>query len=1175
MNNMRAFVVKASDDGFFRVEEAVRSIGGKDARVRVSLFKGINFPLTYPIPSRIDRTVQGYVGLGEYNIVSLLDVDPGVFSPKESLNLVAYVENGGGLLVTGGRHALGNAIGSYEALKTIFPVFLEKKEDEVKVDAFVEISKEHPIAYGIPQDRIGRVMVVQPVIPKPDAVVVLKASGYPLLTVWDHGKGRVAVLSTYPLFPRKGRMLMEKELFFATDFYDDLLRQLLMWLSRREDNLLIKEFTCSPSRIFLGDRIVADAVLSSEKPSKLRVRFSVEKEGKLLAKEERSIAIEGTAKQHFSYATEALPNLSGFLEAKLEVLEDDGKTLNHRDWTIEATNRTRLSLDIVSRKAVVAPGSSLQLSLQAVSDEEVLPEELEARVKIIDFRGKIVHEFPSTKIFLKDGTYERASLSYDVPNLAKGRYELIYELISHERLVDNGRKPFLIVDPLDYEDFYPIIGEAWAFFDKGMIEEWIEDTIAHGFNTVAFGGDAIGDYDWEKEYDWDRLQNFAEAYAQERGLAVAINYSLLIDCHRDRPPAVCLNNPGFEKAEKDLLLRQLNVAAKIPRLYAVETVDEPLVSPNSVCYCQYCKEEFRRKYGLEMPIMSRIRDYDVETRLKLYEWLSYYWAKGFRTMYELKRQAGFKFNLAHTFCQLSFGSFCPEYYYRDSFSWAPYCDILDFDVYPYMYPMWRGSERLRFHALHYHLSGHRVLTRFYGKPLGFFVETTERNYPMYIPPVKASSEVAYTAIAHGANYLKTFINVPFTGPPSNNGPSKARWDQFGEELRKINMISPLFTKTEKARARFAMLFAFSDWLLNHYHMPGIERGWPKHMEDRPLNRVFPFEYTPWNVYEACFRAFGELEVLHEKLVDEGELRNYKALVLPRMKFIPDSVAEAIKRIVLEGGILIFDSIPPFNEKGEERASLTELVGGEVVELKEGLEIRKGIYGKGRTLFFNFDFDDVYSSAVERGDEDLMRHLERTIRDFLFREGMRPNVYSTNPEVEAGLWEGRNTLILVLVNHSNKRERPSLTIYKPAFLPNYAYDIANLEEISFRVEDGDIKLELNLEEREGRIIAFYPERVFGNRIELETMQVKRGEDLCYRVIVEGQDHSPAKGHHVIEVTVSDPEGRFLARYGGLHSTTDGVYEKRIPLAINELEGIWTITAYERYTRRRSRAQFRVV
>jgi hypothetical protein len=843
---------------------------------------------------------------------------------------------------------------------------------------------------------------------------------------------------------------------------------------------------------------------------------------------------------------------------------------------VEARNRTRLNLEIASRKAVVVPGSSLQLTLQAVSEDGAPPSELEGRLRVSDFRGRIVHEFPAIKMHLKeDKAYERLSLSYDVPNLASGRYEILYELLSDGKTLDVGRKPFLIVDPLDYEDFYPIVGEAWSFFDEAMIREWIDDTIAHGFNTVAFGGDAIGDYDWEKEYDWDRLQNFAEAYAQERGLAVAINYSLLIDCRRDRPPAVCVYSPDFEKAERDLLLRQLNVAAKIPRLYAVETVDEPLVSPNSVCYCEYCKEGFRKKYGIEMPIMSRIRDYDVETRLKLYEWLSDYWKEAFKTMYEMKRHAGFKFNLNHTFCQLSFGSFCPEYYYRDSFAWAPYCDILDFDVYPYMYPIWRGSERLRFHALHYHLSAHKALTRYYGKPLGFFVETTERNYPMYIPPVKASGEVAYTAIAHGVNYLKTFINVPFTGPPSNNGPSKARWDRFGIELQKINTVSPLLTRTEKTRARFAMLFAFTDWLLSHHHPPGMKRGWPKHMEDRPLNRVWPFEYTPWNVYEACFRAFGELEVLHEKLIEAGELSKYRALVLPRIRYLPDSVAEAILRFVSDGGILIFDAVPPFNERGEEKAVLATLVGDKVIELKEGLEARRGAYGKGRTLFLDFDLDEVYSSAVERGDEKLMGYLEKMIRDFLFEEGLKPHVYSTNPEIEAGLWEGRNTILLVLINHSNQREGTSLTIYKPPFLPSYAYDVPNLEEIPFKVEEGDVKLEVRLEEREGRIIAFYPERIFGSRVEVERMQVRRGEDLCYRVIVENQSGRPARGHHVIEVTVADPEGRTVARYGGRHSTTDGVYMKRVPLAENELEGIWTITSYERYTRRRHRVQFRVV
>jgi len=294
-----------------------------------------------------------------------------------------------------------------------------------------------------------------------------------------------------------------------------------------------------------------------------------------------------------------------------------------------------------------------------------------------------------------------------------------------------------------------------------------------------------------------------------------------------------------------------------------------------------------------------------------------------------------------------------------------------------------------------------------------------------------------------------------------------------------------------------------------------------------------------------------------------------------MKYLPDTVAEAILSFVFEGGALIFDAVPSHNEKGEEKALIAKLVGEQSVQLMDGLEAWIGTYGKGVTLFLDFDFDDVYSSAVERGDENLMRRLEQLIRDFLFDHQLRPHAYSENPDIEVGVWEGGNTVLLVVINHSPRRDETHITVYQPPFKPDYAYDVANMEEIPLTLADGNAKLSLSLDEREGRIIVLYPERVNGNRVEVDTEAVGRGEELSYRVVVEASDGQPARGHHVVDITVADPEGVVHPRYGGRHSTSDGVYVRRGPMALNELVGTWTITVYDRYTRSFSRKCFQVV
>lgn len=45
------------------------------------------------------------------------------------MDIVAYVENGGGLLVMGGSHACGNAHGSYGLWENLLPVDFTKEAD--------------------------------------------------------------------------------------------------------------------------------------------------------------------------------------------------------------------------------------------------------------------------------------------------------------------------------------------------------------------------------------------------------------------------------------------------------------------------------------------------------------------------------------------------------------------------------------------------------------------------------------------------------------------------------------------------------------------------------------------------------------------------------------------------------------------------------------------------------------------------------------------------------------------------------------------------------------------------------------------------------------------------------------------------------------------------------------
>lgn len=79
---MNIFLARIANNDFYKLEPAIRSFPYKDIEIRQSSYRGTAFPLSYPLPPRIDRSHQGYWGLQAYDVLILAGVDPIVFTPK-------------------------------------------------------------------------------------------------------------------------------------------------------------------------------------------------------------------------------------------------------------------------------------------------------------------------------------------------------------------------------------------------------------------------------------------------------------------------------------------------------------------------------------------------------------------------------------------------------------------------------------------------------------------------------------------------------------------------------------------------------------------------------------------------------------------------------------------------------------------------------------------------------------------------------------------------------------------------------------------------------------------------------------------------------------------------------------------------------------------------------------
>ena len=435
-------------------------------------------------------------------------------------------------------------------------------------------------------------------------------------------------------------------------------------------------------------------------------------------------------------------------------------------------------------------------------------------------------------------------------------------------------------------------------------KETIDNIIEHGFSVLSIGN-------WTKE-DQTEENDFLLNYAQSRGMKINYVTGGFEIFNREHSPAISIYSPQYAvevRKRVELGLAQLKKIERVNSVFPFQ--DEPFhAGPESFDYSDDAKVEFGKRYGYTMPLNPESVRNEPKKWLDLLNFQSNTFRDGWRQVYKIVKEFDPRPKIVLTHDSHStFGGGVKsdsKVAMDDVFHWGgDFADVFIYDIYPYTMFDYRYGElgklpKPRISQMHYTISQLRNVTSTYGKDLAFWVGTyNETWFKRFMGPERerqywAERELAYTAVAQGANFLITGIKIPS---------DSLHWDNFGQGMEIIQKAGPGLLQAPKVKAKACFLFPRTQYL---------------QLQEEYFNVGLSFELF--------LRSFGELDIIHEEQVTDDDLNGYKLLVLGDVKLLPVEVAKHIEGFVRKGGIVVSDCVPQMDAYKQPLNVMTQFFG---------------------------------------------------------------------------------------------------------------------------------------------------------------------------------------------------------------------------------------------------------
>jgi len=641
-------------------------------------------------------------------------------------------------------------------------------------------------------------------------------------------------------------------------------------------------------------------------------------------------------------------------------------------------------------------------------------------------------------------------------------------------------------------------GKGWRSENDSLTEELQKETISnmieHGFSVLS-----VGNWTPKEQTEGSR---FLMQYAQSRGMKINYITAGFELFNREHAPLISVYSPRYAVAVKQKVEERLAPLRKIDNVYSLFPYqDEPFhAGPASFDYSKEAKDEFRKRYGYDMPAHPDSVRRDPKKWLDLLNFQSGTFPDGWRQVYKILKayDPRPKIILTHD-SHSAFGGGVnsdSKLAMDDVFHWGgDFADVFIYDIYPYGMFDYRYGElgklpKPRISQMHYTIAQLRNLTTAYGKELAFWVGTYNKAwFSRFMGPERkkqywAEQELASTAVAQGANFLITGIKIPS---------DSLHWENFGEGMKLIQRAGPGLLKAAKVKAKACFLFPRTQYL---------------QLQEEYFNAGLSFELF--------LRSFGELDILHEDQITDDKLNGYQVLVLADVKLLPAKTAKHIEDFVRSGGIVVADCVPQMDEYMRPMKGMSELFGvnkseterviqqgqwvpfttlppkmghapeggwkapeirsdeaagtafghayrfkvvsPRISELKKGeplLNLASGSpalirnkTGKGTTYLLGFCLQDTYfrtwkdSNTVAR--KQLYDLLHRVFQD----AKLQAHIYSSNPDIEASVRAASDEGYVFVINHESRDPGTEVQLSDLAFRPHRILDIASGRPVEF-------------------------------------------------------------------------------------------------------------------------------